>query len=106
MVLAAERYFQAFAETIDRSQDHDVSAESKVRVLIEVAGNPGELVQPMRRILNSSTSWFRRIWTLQEAVLARDDPVVTIGKEVTSLVRLSLLQSSLNAALRTGGYDQ
>ncbi|KAH6705277.1 heterokaryon incompatibility protein-domain-containing protein [Leptodontidium sp. MPI-SDFR-AT-0119] len=106
IVLAAEKLYDRIAETSTGIQMFDVSPDTKVKILSEVVESPGALIRPMRRILDSGKQWSSRIWTLQEGVLAREDPAVMIGKEVTSLLRLGLLQSSIAAAIKTGVYNK
>jgi hypothetical protein len=55
--------------------------------------------------------WAKRIWVIQEAVLAQPEPVVLLGQHVTSLTKLVLLQKTLQKHLPTasehnrGGID-
>lgn len=73
----------------------DVLAATRLKILTDVMEDPSQLVESTVDIIVLSLKWNSRIWTLQEAVWARDDPIVIVGKNVTTLLRLAWLQYCL-----------
>lgn len=72
-----------------------------------VEEKPKDLLKAMGHIFLSPSSWFQRIWTLQEAVFAKEDPALVLGSEATTLSKFCLLQDAfviLAKSLSPGEY--
>ncbi|KAK3681043.1 hypothetical protein B0T22DRAFT_310212 [Podospora appendiculata] len=97
------------AVMLAKQPGEELSMDLRVQILqdLELSINLGELIEPLVQSFSNDERWyFGRIWTLQEVLVARQDPAVMIGQHTTSLGKLTLHRESLNATVRQGGYDR
>ncbi|KAL2073860.1 hypothetical protein VTL71DRAFT_11186 [Oculimacula yallundae] len=105
LVLAADAAYQAICKTASGADMFRVSDDRKIEILDEVVEYPDRLIGPLMNVIHLSFSWNTRVWTVQEAVLARTDPVIMIGNEVTTLRTFAWLQACLLAGIEAGVYS-
>ncbi|KAL8289179.1 hypothetical protein RB600_004561 [Gaeumannomyces tritici] len=80
----------------------EIPAPARRELAKELGPELGELADTMgRRIYPYVTRYFKRVWTLQEAVLPPVDPVVLLGCSQTTLRKLGLLCLGLKEIYRT-----
>ncbi|KAL5327963.1 hypothetical protein ACEPPN_005669 [Leptodophora sp. 'Broadleaf-Isolate-01'] len=104
VVVAAEALHDGILRLPDSSGFLDAPAETKISILNQQVAETQDIGQRLIPILVDGGAWMMRTWTLQEAVLAREYPVLLVGKEVTSLWKLAYLKSTIAAALKAGQF--
>ncbi|KAG4430310.1 hypothetical protein IFR05_014200 [Cadophora sp. M221] len=79
------------------------SDSQKIELLSQTVEKPEDILRPMEyMVLDAGLPWTRRLWTLQEAVLSREDPAVLLGTDVSSLWSLMQLHNVLHQLPRKG----
>ncbi|KAH7409684.1 heterokaryon incompatibility protein-domain-containing protein [Cadophora sp. MPI-SDFR-AT-0126] len=104
VVAAAEALHDGILTLPDSSGFLDAPAETKISILNQEVVETQDIAQLLISILVNGGAWMMRTWTLQEAVLAREYPVLLVGKEATSLWKLAHLKSAIAAALKAGQF--
>ncbi|KAK3334182.1 hypothetical protein B0T19DRAFT_148031 [Cercophora scortea] len=107
MVEAADANYTAVM--LAKKPGEELSMDERARILqdLELSISLGELIDPLILTFSTNEGWyFGRIWTLQEVLVAREDPAVMIGQHTTTLARLNLLRGSLDVVVRQGGYSK
>ncbi|KAH6692841.1 heterokaryon incompatibility protein-domain-containing protein [Leptodontidium sp. MPI-SDFR-AT-0119] len=100
VVVAADALHDAILRLPDSSGFLEAPPETKISILNQQVAETQDIAQLLIPILVDRGAWIMRTWTLQEAVLAREHPVLLVGKEVTSLWKLAYLKSAIAAALK------
>ncbi|KAH7378107.1 heterokaryon incompatibility protein-domain-containing protein [Cadophora sp. MPI-SDFR-AT-0126] len=102
---AAEKLHDAAPWSTSPCQFSDTSQETRMRLLFETLDAPETLIGPLVFVNRAGWDWMNRVWTLQEAVLPRQDPALIMGLKVTGLWTLMELQECVAAASLQGRFQ-
>ncbi|KAK0101150.1 hypothetical protein ONS95_012869 [Cadophora gregata] len=99
---AGEKLHDAAPWSTSACRFSDTSQSTRVDILTKTFDAPEKLIRTLAFVIRSGWDWMSRVWTLQEAVLPREDPALIMGEEVTGLWILMELQECFAAASRRG----
>ncbi|KAL5319332.1 hypothetical protein ACEPPN_012383 [Leptodophora sp. 'Broadleaf-Isolate-01'] len=103
---AAQDLHAVVLQSADGFHTSFASDIQKIELLEQTVEKPEDILRPMEfSILDAGLPWMTRLWTLQEAVLSREDPAVMLGTDMSSLWTLMQLQECLASATWEGMFQ-
>ncbi|KAH7310002.1 heterokaryon incompatibility protein-domain-containing protein [Rhexocercosporidium sp. MPI-PUGE-AT-0058] len=101
----AKKLHDVVLESGEGIQSFHAPDSKKIELFKQTVAKPEEILRTMENsILAAGYPWLRRLWTLQEAVLSREDPAVLLGTDVSHLWVLMQLQECLSRATTEGMF--